>query len=928
MDWSETDSSARVCFHCGLACRESSFLAREKSFCCQGCLTVFQLLTENGLEDYYRLGESAGVRVKVPAQAGQFKFLDETAVRERLVDFTNDRLTKVTLHIPAIHCIACVWLLENLLHLNPGIGQSRVNFPRKEVSITFENEKLKLSELVSLLASLGYEPELKFSDLQVTRRSQRPRRLWLQLAVAGFAFGNIMLFSLSSYLGLDSFNGPAFRKLMGWFSLGLATPVFVFSAADYWRAAWVSIRQRLLTIDVPIAGGIITIYAQSMVEVITGQGEGYFDSLAGLIFFLLCGKWFQQKTYDRLAFDRDYRSFFPLSVTRTVGGQRGEAMTSESETEGRSPSPRPSPLGRGGAATALDGSLPSSATETLPDAMANEDRDVAVHRAPSHGNEDERSTQTANWLAPGEERVSLSQLAVGDRLILRNGELIPADARLVDGPALIDYSFVSGESQPVEKKPDDYLYAGGRQIGGAIQVEVTKAVSQSYLTSLWNQEAFRKDKTDTLDNLTNRYSQHFTKVVIAIALGSGAYWAFVDSTRAVKAFTSVLIVACPCALALAAPFALGTAVRVLGRRKIFLKNAQVVETLARVDAVVFDKTGTLTAAGAGSVTWLGTALSEEEERWFYSITRHSTHPLAVRVGEAIARDYFPEPVRSFLETAGCGMEGSVVGNEIWMGSAAWLESRGARLCLKDQPQQATYVGDAATDAPHTAAAQGSSVHVAINGRYRGCFILASALRPEADKLISQLSLNYELALLSGDNSKERSRFTEVFGSDAHLQFNQSPLNKLDFVRQLQQRGRTVMMVGDGLNDAGALQQSDVGVAVVENVSGFSPASDVIAASSTVPRLGGVLRFAKDTVRVVRAAFLVSATYNVIGVAIAASGRLSPVVCAVLMPLSSITVVALACGATTWASQRGGQGKSFAKNVESRLPHLNYERGPA
>lgn len=858
-------SGLATCFHCGLSCRDSAFQLDEKSFCCQGCRTVFELLTENGLEDYYALGETAGIRVKAPAQVDQFKFLDESAVRERLVDFTNERLTRVTLHTPAIHCIACVWLLENLFRLKPGIGQSQVNFPRKEVAITFENEKLKLSELVGLLTSLGYEPELKFSDLQTTRSSATPRRLWLQLGVAGFAFGNIMLFSLSAYLGLDSANGPAFRKLMGWFSLVLATPVFFYSAADYWRAAWVSLRQRLLTIDVPIAAGIVAIYAQSVFEVFTGRGEGYFDSLAGLLFFLLCGKLFQQKTYDRLSFDRDYRSFFPLSVTRKL--------------ERRSPTRR--------------------------------------------GDESVRAGSESG--APAEERVSLSQLSVGDHLVLRNGELIPADARLIDGPALIDYSFVTGESEPVEKKPGDYLYAGGRQIGGAIEVEMAKAVSQSYLTSLWNQDAFRKDKADTLDNLTNRYSQRFTKLVIAIAIGSAAYWAFVDSTRAVKAFTSVLIVACPCALALAAPFALGTAVRLLGRQRIFLKNAHVVETMARVDAVVFDKTGTLTAAGAGSVAWEGAALSEAEERRLYSMTRHSTHPLAVRVGEAIAREHFPEPVRSFLETAGCGMEGSVLGNEVWMGSAAWLESRGARRATFTPLPGATEERGSKRSEGCAPPPQGSAVHIAINGRYRGCFHLASALRPDADKLIAALARDYELALLSGDNAKERSRFTEVFGPDAHLHFNQSPINKLGFIRELQERGRTVMMVGDGLNDAGALQQSDVGVAVVENVSAFSPASDVIAASSTVPQLGGVLRFAKDTVRIVRAAFMVSAAYNVIGVAIAASGRLSPVVCAVLMPLSSITVVAFACGATTWASRRGNEVRNIAKEGESKAAHMNYER---
>ena len=390
------------------------------------------------------------------------------------------------MHLPAIHCVACVWLLENLHRLNPGVGGSQVTFPRKEVAISFNPAQVKLSEVAALLASLGYEPELKLSDLQEKRGTASGRRLWLQLGVAGFAFGNIMLFNLSSYLGLDSFSGPTFSRLTGWLSFALALPVFFYSASDYWRSAWRSLRQRMLTIDVPIAAGIVALFGQSIYEVASGRGEGYFDSLAGLLFFLLCGKLFQQKTYDRLAFDRDYQSFFPLAVTRT----RGRI----------------------------------------------------------------------------EERVALSQLAIGDRLVIRNSELIPADARLVEGPAVIDYSFVTGESEPVEKMMGDHLYAGGRQIGGCIEVELVKAVSQSYLTSLWNQDAFRKAKGRTIDTITNRYSPRFTWIILAIAIGAAVFWAFVEPARAVKSFTSVLIVACPCALALAAPFTLGTAQRMLGRK--------------------------------------------------------------------------------------------------------------------------------------------------------------------------------------------------------------------------------------------------------------------------------------------------------------------------------------------------------------------------
>lgn len=801
---------AVACAHCGTVCGPAPLMKAERPFCCQGCQLVFELLTENGLGNFYELSENAGVRIGGPAKVEQYQYLDEPAVRERLVDFSNERVTRITFRIPAIHCIACVWLLENLYRLNPQIGESRVNFPRKEIALSFATDKVKLSEVVTLLASLGYEPELKLADLEARPKGIVSRKLWLQVGIAGFAFGNTMLFSLASYLGLDSASEPYFHKIFGWFSLALSLPVVIYSAQDYWRAAWVSLRQKLLTIEVPIAAGIVAIFLQSTYEVVSGTGEGYFDSLAGLLFFLLSGRIFQQKTYDRLAFDRDYKSFFPLSVVR-----KGKA----------------------------------------------------------------------------EERIALSQIQTGDHLILRNGELIPADARLVAGPAVIDYSFVTGESEPVEKQAGEYLYAGGRQIGGAIEVETVKAVSQSYLTSLWNQEAFRKEDRDSLDNLTNEYSQRFTKLVLAIALGAAAYWAVFNPSLALKSFTAVLIVACPCALALAAPFTLGTAHRWLAKWNAFLKSAGIIERLARVDTIVFDKTGTLTAAGSGLVKFHGEPLSEAEERALFSMTRHSTHPLAVRLGHAIAGNHFPDTVRSFLETAGCGMEGQVNRQEIWMGSAAWLQSRGLK--------------------PMSAMAEsGSVIQVAINGQYRGCYVLQNAMRPETDRLIQNLSTHYELALLSGDNERERVRFAEIFGAKAHLQFNQSPLNKLGFIRDLQQRGKTVMMVGDGLNDAGALKQSDVGVAVVEDMSAFSPASDMILSARLVPRIDAILRFAKSAVRVIKASFLVSAAYNVIGLALAVQGLLSPVVCAILMPVSSITVVGFACLMTGWMAKREGIGATM------------------
>ncbi|MFN3408531.1 MAG: heavy metal translocating P-type ATPase [Limisphaerales bacterium] len=795
---------AVACAHCGLPCLTTRVQKADKHFCCAGCQTVYEILTENGLGQFYQLSDNAGVTIQRTTRRDQFRYLDEPAVRERLVDFTDGQTSRVTFSIPTIHCVACVWLLENLFRLNPAIGAVSVNFPRREATIRFDSHRLALSELVALLASLGYEPTLSFGALEGKALPAPGRKtLLLRLGLAGFAFGNIMLISLCLYAGLDSRSVAKFGSLFGWVSFALALPVFVFSAGEFWRSAWLGFRQRVLTIDQPIAVGIAAIFAWSTWEIASGTGHGYFDSLCALIFLLLIGRWFQQKTYDRLSFDRDFKSFFPLAVHRLRDGR--------------------------------------------------------------------------------EEAIPLSQLAVGDRLILRHGDLIPADARLCAGQALVDYSFVTGEANPVTPRAGEVLYAGGQQMAGAIEIETVKPVSQSYLTSLWSHAAFAKNRDRSLDNLLNRFSKRFVILVSLVAFGAGGvWWALGQPATALRAFTAVLIVACPCALALTAPFALGTAQRLLARRRIFLKNTHVLETLARISTVVFDKTGTLTERGQGTVTFVGDPLTPAEAAAVAALVGQSAHPLSRRIAAQFSAPAERPALEGFAEVAGKGLRATIASQEWRLGSASWLAEIGVSLPDSPEPGQ---------------------VWLAVAGRLRGCFRLENTLRPATGELLRDLANTHELALLSGDTERERERFRALFGPDAALHFNQSPVNKLGFIESLQREGRTVMMVGDGLNDAGALRQSDVGVAVVENVGAFSPASDVILEAQRVPELGRLLRFARGAVRIVWISIAISSAYNVVGLTIAATGRLSPLVCAVLMPISSISVVGFAVGAAHWLARR-------------------------
>ncbi|MCL4177865.1 MAG: heavy metal translocating P-type ATPase metal-binding domain-containing protein [Verrucomicrobia bacterium] len=803
-------AAAKVnCFHCGLPCVEQLVEKDGKAFCCDGCRLVHDILLESNLGQFYNLNEHPGIRPPGAAQGEQFAYLDEPPTQAKLLDFTDGISSRVTIQIPSIHCVACVWLLENLFRLHPAIGDSRVNFARREVSIRFATQKLKLSELVALLASIGYTPHLTLDELDRPRTRKPFDRQKLQIGLAGFAFANIMLFSIPVYLGLDALSGPMLQKLFGYLSLALTVPVLLYSAADYWKSARWSLQQRTLTLDIPIALGLAALFAQSTYEIVSGQGEGYLDSLVGLVFFLLCGRWFQQKTHDRLTFDRDYRSFFPLAVLR-------------------------------------------------------------------------RSTA-------GDTPVTLAHIQVGDRLLLRHGELIPADARLVQGKAQIDYSFVTGESKPVPRSPGDHLYAGGRHTGGLIEVEVLKPVSQSYLTSLWDHSAFRKQRDDPINTLTQRYGRRFTRLVITIALGSALYWSLTSSLgRGVSVMVAVLIVACPCALALAAPFSFGTAQRWLARRNIFVKSALVLERLARVHTVVLDKTGTLTGSAAGKPLFEGSPLTPEERAMVSSLAQASTHPLSRQIHTELAEATPPlAPTLShFKEIPGSGLEATVGSRVLRLGSLSWLRQLGIAI-------------------PDPSAHPGSTVGLAIDQTFRGAFHLGNTLRPAVAQLLDALGNRYPLALLSGDQSHDHDAFRTLFGPKADLRFNQSPLQKLEYIQHRQATGQTVLMVGDGLNDAGAFQQSDVGVAVVERIGAFSPASDVILDAAQVPALADLLRFARRTIWVVRLSLGLSALYNVVGLSIAAAGLLSPLICAILMPLSSISVVLFATSATSLAFQRFG-----------------------
>lgn len=795
-----------TCYHCGDDCRGDIVRHAEKVFCCHGCRTVFDILQDNGLSYYYDLERNPGTAPT--AATGKFDFLDNSAIAEKLLDFDENGIQIASFVIPTIHCSSCIWVLENLNKLHPAIKTAQVNFPEKSVRVTFEPEKASLKQTVELLTAIGYEPSISLEDFS-KKEKNIDRSLIYKLGVAGFAFGNIMFLSFPEYFEVNEFwldrFKYVFRGLMFLFSL----PVVFYSGRDYFISAYKGLRSKILNIDVPIAIGIAVLFIRSTAEVAMDWGTGFFDSLAGLVFFLLLGRFFQQKTYAFLSFERDYKSYFPIAVTR---------ISSEENNK--------------------------------------------------------------------EEQIQVYDLNIGDRILIRNGELIPVDALLTKGDALIDYSFVTGEAEPVTKKPGEKLFAGGRQQSGIVELEVLKTVEQSYLTQLWGNEIFSKGRLGTFESLTQKISKNFTISILSIAFGAAAIWMFIDASKALNVLTAVLIVACPCAIALAAPFTLGNLLRIYGRRGFYLKDAGIIEQMAQVDTVVFDKTGTLTTPTKNHVSYEGIALTDSEKSLLTSTLRASSHPLS-RALYDILKENNIQALDEFEEEIGRGISGSYHEEQIKVGSHAFVE--------EDTPVAET-----------TSAGQNdnrTTVHISANDIYKGRYVFNNRYREGIRAIFDNLGKSTEIIILSGDNDGERAHLESLLPAGAKLHFDQKPEDKLHFVKQLKDQGKNVMMVGDGLNDSGALAQSDVGVAVSENTNTFSPACDAILDAKRFAQLPAFINLSKKGTQVIKWSFMLSLLYNLIGLGFAVTGHLKPVVAAILMPLSSISIVAFTTLMTTWMGRK-------------------------
>lgn len=784
----------QLCFHCGSQCIDDVIIINEKHFCCNGCKTVYQILNENDLCAYYDFNEHAGISPNTQVRKDKFAYLDNTEIENKLIQFKDSKQTHVTFYLPQIHCSSCLYLLENITKINQNIITSKINFSKREIFIVFNHHAISLRKVAEILASVGYEPLISLNNAAQVKKKISRAKIY-KIGVAGFCFANIMMLSFPEYLSGNTYVEPALKNLFSYMSLLLSLPVLFYSATEFYTSAWHGLKNKYLNIDIPVVLAILITFFRSLYHLFYLGENGYFDSMSGLVFFMLIGRIAQDKTQQYLSFERDFTSFFPIAVNKLF--------------------------------------------------------DKIFKPVP------------------------IEQLKENDVIQIYANEIIPVDAMLSKGNASIDYSFVSGESTPVAANIGDIIYAGGKQTGEKIELMVVKPMNQSYLTNLWNkQNATNKENKNTF---VDTLSKNFTILVFIIAGIAFLYWAMMGKVGiGLDVLTTVFIIACPCTLLLAATFTYGNMLRIFAKNKVYIRHYNVLEKINEIDTIVYDKTGTLTQAANVAINFVGEELSAKEKILIKSTATNSKHVYSKSIVQFFAEENVVSNT-NFKETVGKGVEAWIDEHYIKIGSPAFF----------NKPNEL----------------HKSIMYVAIDNKLLGYFITSNVYRKGFSAILKKLDNHYKQIILSGDSIAEKDFLEKTLGKNIQIHFNQKPEDKLKFIQQLQQNKHQVLMIGDGLNDAIALKESDVGIAITENNNNFTPACDIILDASFFEKFYQLFLFSKEGKKIIKLSFSFSFIYNVIGLYFALQGLLSPLIAAILMPSSTISIIAITFGLTQLSARK-------------------------
>lgn len=811
------------CTHCSLPVPRGLIAeGANEQFCCAGCRTVYETLQGAGLQRFYALAAQSDSSAARPASTSGrgFSEFDHPNFRASYVQ-EQEGVGHITLYLEGVHCAACVWLVEKLPTLVPGVLEARLDIGRAIVTLAWRTQQVELSVIARTLDRLGYPPHpVKSGEVQ-ERRKQEARTAFLRIGVAGALAGNVMGIAFALYGGYLQGMETDLRDFFRWSALLLTLVSLVWPGRVFFRGAWAALRTRTPHMDLPIAIGIGAGFLGGAWHTITGTGEVYFESVAILVFLLLVGRHVQAKQQRRAYEAMELLHALTPGTARRATGQ-------------------------------------------------------------------------------GFEEVPILSLQKGDHVEVRGAETAPADGTVVEGMSSFDMAVLSGETRPAPVQPGALVFAGTLNLGARVVVEVQRTGADSRVGRLLQLVEQHAKRPAALVRVADRMAGVFTLVVLLLAAITALYWSMMDADVALENAIALLIVACPCALGLATPLAVVAAVGRAARAGILIKGGDALERLAAAGVLVLDKTGTLTQGAVSVVQWHG---EKALQSLVAALEAHASHPFAgalVAFGnhQEGSADLTVETVEDVQAFPGKGVSGVVAGKRIHVGAPSWMVALGYDLPAAWLPlileRALSPVAVVQCDA------NGLVLAAAMAG-------IGDALQPDAPRVIAALQqAGWDLRVMSGDHPQVVAAVASRLGlepRDCHGGL--SPEQKLAAIEQLRAaeacrtKSRPVLMVGDGWNDAAALAAADVGIAVHGSAEASLAAADVFLANPGLGGVAGLLEGAKRTVHVIHRNLAISLAYNAVGVALAMTGVLNPLLAAVLMPVSSLTVVSVAWRSRTF-----------------------------
>lgn len=799
-----------TCTHCGLPVPMGLFVVgRDEQFCCQGCASVYEVIHGCGLDAYYRLrdqSDSAGQAIK-PTDSDRVSSFDTDKFSELYVRTRDDGLCVVDLMLEGVHCAACVWLIEKLPRVVPGVIEARLSLRQATVRITWDPAQAKLSKIAKALSTLGYPPHPARGNKDGVQLAEQ-RTMMVRMGVAGAIAGNTMLLAFALYTGLFSEMEEQYAQLFRWASAVLGVIALAWPGRVFFQGAFAALRTRSPHLDVPIALALGVGGLAGLINVVLGRGEIYFDSLTVLVFLLLVGRFIQYRQQRRA--DDSVGLLFSLTPThcrRVIASEQEESV----------------------------------------------------------------------------EQVPVEAVQVGDLLEVRAGELIPADGTIEVGSASIIASLLTGESKPVPVQVGDGICAGSQLANATIRLRVAAVGEQTRVGKLMGLVQQGVCDKPQIVALTDRIAGWFVIAVSSIALAVFAVWSVIDLSAAVDHTVALLIIACPCALGLATPLTLAVAIGRSAQNDILIKSGAVLDRLAKPGKLLMDKTGTMTRGAMRVEAWVGDTAAQP---LVIAAERHATHPIADAI---VQYDLTPDPKNLPASEVGdvriddCGIEAQSARGTLHIGSKRYMDRH---ACVIDQTQH---------DQAQAWAQQAlTSIYIAVKGKVVSQLAVGDALHPDTKDSIAQLKAwGWQIEMLTGDEAAVASQVGQAVGLDPQaIHAGVNPEQKLAAI-QKRDPDRAVVMIGDGVNDAAALAAADVGIAVSGGAEPSLAAADVYLAK---PGLGGLVQLVASARRcraTVVQNLALSLTYNAVAIGLAAMGLVTPLLAAVLMPLSSAAVLALA-----------------------------------